>query len=136
MRLLWTSNHNAFRALMLVLKIVSSWTFLFLKTFWPRQAKAMVLLSSSGFMEEDTLVCCCLLSFIQTSNFLLGGNKNNNPAGLIAASGNSSNGDVIYVSLNYRLGAFGWQSGPSFQAEGGTANVGLYDQRFALEWVQ
>ncbi|KAJ4405105.1 hypothetical protein N0V91_005467 [Didymella pomorum] len=65
-----------------------------------------------------------------------GGNKNNNPAGLIAASGNSTNGDVIYVSLNYRLGAFGWQAGPSFQAEGGTANVGLYDQRFALEWVQ
>lgn len=38
--------------------------------------------------------------------------------------------------MNYRLGAFGWQAGPSFQAEGGTANVGLYDQRFALEWVQ
>ncbi|KAJ4984093.1 carboxylesterase family protein [Stagonosporopsis vannaccii] len=65
-----------------------------------------------------------------------GGNKNNNPAGLIAASGNSTNGDVIFVSLNYRLGAFGWQAGPSFQAEGGTANVALYDQRFALEWVQ
>ncbi|KAH7378717.1 carboxylesterase family protein-like protein [Pyrenochaeta sp. MPI-SDFR-AT-0127] len=65
-----------------------------------------------------------------------GGNKNQNPAGLIAASGNSSNGDVIYVSLNYRLGALGWQAGPSYQAEGGTSNLGLYDQRFALEWVQ
>lgn len=67
---------------------------------------------------------------------IAGGNKNGDPAGLIAASGNSTNGDVIYVALNYRLGAFGWQAGPSFQAEGGTANVGLYDQRFALEWVQ
>ncbi|KAF9701169.1 hypothetical protein EKO04_000475 [Ascochyta lentis] len=65
-----------------------------------------------------------------------GGNKNNNPAGLIAASGNSTNGDVIYVSLNYRLGALGWQAGPSYQAEGGVSNLGLYDQRFALEWVQ
>ena len=37
--------------------------------------------------------------------------------------------------MNYRLGAFGWLSGPTFQANG-TANVGLYDQRFALEWVQ
>lgn len=64
------------------------------------------------------------------------GNKNNNPSGLLAASGNSSNGDVIYVAMNYRLGALGWSSGPSFQAEGGTSNVGLYDQRFALEWVQ
>ena len=37
--------------------------------------------------------------------------------------------------MNYRLGAFGWLSGPTFQAAG-TANAGLYDQRFALEWIQ
>lgn len=37
--------------------------------------------------------------------------------------------------MNYRLGAFGWLSGPTFQADG-TANAGLYDQRFALEWVR
>lgn len=37
--------------------------------------------------------------------------------------------------MNYRLGAFGWLSGPTFQADG-TANAGLYDQRFALQWVQ
>ena len=65
-----------------------------------------------------------------------GGNKNNNPAGLLAASGNSSNGDVIYVAMNYRLGAIGFSSGPSFSAEGGVSNVALHDQRFALEWVQ
>lgn len=65
-----------------------------------------------------------------------GGNKNNNPAGLIAASGNSTNGDVIYVAMNYRLGALGFQAGPSFNAEGGTSNLALHDQRFALEWVQ
>jgi acetylcholinesterase len=64
------------------------------------------------------------------------GNKNNNPAGLLAASGNSSNGDVIYVSINYRLGALGFSAGPSFNAEGGVSNAALYDQRFALEWVQ
>jgi len=34
-----------------------------------------------------------------------------------------------------QLGAFGWMSGPTFQ-KSGTANVGLYDQRLALEWVQ
>lgn len=58
-----------------------------------------------------------------------------NPAGLLARSGGKSGAGVIYVSLNYRLGAFGWLSGPTFQ-ENGTANAGLYDQRFALEWVQ
>jgi len=64
------------------------------------------------------------------------GDKNNNPAGLLAASGNAANGDVIYVSMNYRLGAFGFQAGPSFNAEGGVSNLAFYDQRFALEWVQ
>jgi len=64
------------------------------------------------------------------------GQKNNNPAGLIAASGNATNGDVIYVALNYRLGALGFTAGPTFNADGGVSNAGLYDQRFALEWVQ
>ena len=39
------------------------------------------------------------------------------------------------MSLNYRLGVFGWLSGPTFQ-EDGDANVGFLDQRLALEWVQ
>ncbi|KAK7531183.1 acetylcholinesterase precursor [Phyllosticta citricarpa] len=43
--------------------------------------------------------------------------------------------EIIYVSINYRLGAFGFLSGPSFQ-KNGLANAGLHDQRFALEWVQ
>lgn len=38
--------------------------------------------------------------------------------------------------MNYRLGAFGWLSGPSFQGESGLANAGLYDQRLALQWIQ
>ena len=42
---------------------------------------------------------------------------------------------LIFVSLNYRLGAFGWLAGPSLQSDG-TANAGLYDQRLALQWVQ
>ena len=56
------------------------------------------------------------------------------PAGLVARSRTGSNG-VVFVELNYRLGAFGWLSGPTFQANG-SANAGLLDQRFALEWVQ
>ncbi|KAL9106968.1 MAG: hypothetical protein Q9227_008091 [Pyrenula ochraceoflavens] len=62
------------------------------------------------------------------------GNKNDgfNPSGLIR----SSNNGLVFVALNYRLGAFGWLSGPTFQGSGGIANAGLYDQRLALEWVQ
>ncbi|KAG9524404.1 carboxylesterase family protein-like protein, partial [Aureobasidium melanogenum] len=57
------------------------------------------------------------------------------PAGLLKRSQMDNSSGVIYVALNYRLGAMGWLSGPTFQ-ENGTANAGLWDQRFALEWVQ
>lgn len=66
-----------------------------------------------------------------------GGSKSGsgNPAGLLAASGGTKGDKVVYVAMNYRLGAFGWLSGPTFQ-EDGTANAGLHDQRFALKWIQ
>ncbi|PYI03941.1 alpha/beta-hydrolase [Aspergillus sclerotiicarbonarius CBS 121057] len=41
---------------------------------------------------------------------------------------------VVFVSINYRLGAFGWLSGPELR-ESGNANAGLMDQRAALRWV-
>ena len=37
--------------------------------------------------------------------------------------------------MNYRVGVFGFLSGPSLQTNG-TANAGLYDQRLAIEWVK
>ena len=40
------------------------------------------------------------------------------------------------VAMNYRLGAFGWLGGHKYLDDWGTANLGLLDQRFALEWVQ
>lgn len=43
---------------------------------------------------------------------------------------------MIYVALNYRLGAFGFSAGSAFAAAGGTANLGLLDQDFALQWVK
>ncbi|KAL8689466.1 MAG: hypothetical protein Q9218_004871 [Villophora microphyllina] len=58
-----------------------------------------------------------------------------NPAGLIKASQVGGSDGVVYVALNYRLGAFGWLAGPTLQSNG-TANAALYDQRLALQWVQ
>ena len=58
-----------------------------------------------------------------------------NPSGLLKSSQASGSDGVVYVALNYRLGAFGWISGPSLQSDG-TANAALYDQRLALQWVQ
>ncbi|TVY80745.1 Carboxylesterase patB [Lachnellula suecica] len=55
-----------------------------------------------------------------------------NPAGLVARSLEDDNEGLIYVAMNYRLGLFGWLSA----VENVTANVGLLDQRLALDWVQ
>jgi para-nitrobenzyl esterase len=44
---------------------------------------------------------------------------------------------VIVVTLNYRLGPFGFFSHPALAAEGSPkANQGLLDQKLALEWVR
>jgi len=45
---------------------------------------------------------------------------------------------VIVVSMNYRLGPFGFLAHPALSAEqaGVSGNYGLMDQRMALEWVR
>ena len=58
------------------------------------------------------------------------------PAGLIANSQQRGREGIIYVAFNYRLGAFGFISGPAVKQGGGVENAALYDQKFALEWVQ
>jgi para-nitrobenzyl esterase len=47
------------------------------------------------------------------------------------------NGDVVVVSINYRLGAFGWTHRPDPDpALAANGNAGLLDQVAALQWVQ
>ena len=46
-------------------------------------------------------------------------------------------GDIIFVSINYRLGYFGYFATSGLDSEGHlAANYGLQDQQFALDWVQ
>ena len=57
--------------------------------------------------------------------------------GYFYSGANLSADGVVVVSLNYRLGVFGFFSHPALAAEGSKAgNQGLWDQRFALQWVQ
>ena len=44
-------------------------------------------------------------------------------------------GDVVVVSLNYRLGVFGFMAHPGFDKDY-NGGYGLEDQRFALHWVK
>lgn len=58
------------------------------------------------------------------------------PFGLLNQSQSDGSDGIIFVAPNYRLGALGWMRGPDIDAINGTANVGLHDQRLALDWVQ
>ncbi|ORY75783.1 lipase [Protomyces lactucae-debilis] len=53
-------------------------------------------------------------------------------SGLIRASQASSS--IVYVALQYRLGGFGFLPGKEVQ-DSGNGNLGLLDQRLALQWV-
>ncbi|KAL3436992.1 carboxylesterase [Aspergillus tetrazonus] len=47
--------------------------------------------------------------------------------------------DIIVVTINYRLGAFGFLAHPELSEESGhnsSGNYGILDQQFALRWVQ
>lgn len=41
---------------------------------------------------------------------------------------------IIFVSVNYRVGGFGFLPGAEILADG-SANLGLLDQRLGLQWV-
>lgn len=47
----------------------------------------------------------------------------------------TSNYQTIFVTGNYRVGAFGWLAGHYMQTNG-QPNAGLYDQALLFEWVQ
>ncbi|KAI4598471.1 hypothetical protein KJ359_002881 [Pestalotiopsis sp. 9143b] len=48
---------------------------------------------------------------------------------------NQANGALIYVAIQYRLGPLGFLAGDDIAVDG-SWNVGLLDQRAALDWVQ
>ncbi|KAL9613200.1 MAG: hypothetical protein Q9204_008911, partial [Flavoplaca sp. TL-2023a] len=58
------------------------------------------------------------------------------PEGLFDAATNETEQNIIYVAMNYRLGAFGWLGGEKYLDDGGDANLGLLDQVFAMKWIR
>ncbi|KAL1889471.1 hypothetical protein Sste5346_008849 [Sporothrix stenoceras] len=68
--------------------------------------------------------------FIQGGGYAVDANSNLNGTAVVAAGH-----DIVFVQFNYRVGMFGFLASESIQ-ENGDLNVGLLDQRKALQWVQ
>jgi para-nitrobenzyl esterase len=68
---------------------------------------------------------------------LIVGGPNAADGGYFYAGASLSANGVVVVTLNYRLGIFGFFPHPGLVAEGSKAgNQALWDQRFAMQWVQ
>lgn len=44
-------------------------------------------------------------------------------------------GNIVWVSIQYRLGGYGFLNPNEFDGIDAVKNVGLLDQRLALEWI-
>lgn len=97
---------------------------LFLNVFAPRRASKLpilVYIHGGCFMADST------------RNALFNGTH----LVELAARGASGAVPVILVTIQYRLGVYGWLGGDALRdTSGATGNWGLMDQRLALRWVR
>lgn len=65
-----------------------------------------------------------------------GGFVNGGSSPAVYSGENFARDGVVFVSINYRLGRFGFFAHPGLEAEGFGGNFGFFDQIAALEWVK
>ncbi|KAJ9114737.1 hypothetical protein QFC22_005613 [Naganishia vaughanmartiniae] len=69
--------------------------------------------------------------YIHGGGYTLGSGNDYDPTPLFS----QSEGNYVWVTMNYRLNTFGFLAGSEIAA-GGALNAGLLDQQAALQWVQ
>ncbi|KAK1976424.1 Alpha/Beta hydrolase protein [Colletotrichum cereale] len=92
------------------------------------------LLVPENVFKSRTTSTAPVLLFIHGGGYVQGSKTEyGSGVGLLNAAA-GDNEDLIYVSINYRLGLFGFLAGSD--TSDAFANLGLQDQVFALEWIQ
>ncbi|KEF59786.1 uncharacterized protein A1O9_04634 [Exophiala aquamarina CBS 119918] len=72
-----------------------------------------------------------VMVFIHGGGYSCGASNDYNPESLV------KDGQVVFVSLNYRVSMFGFFSHPEINREGHpSGNYGIMDQQLALKWVR
>ena len=69
--------------------------------------------------------------YIQGGGYSSNANANYNGSEVVVVSGQN----IVFVNFNYRVGSWGFLASEKVRADG-NLNVGLLDQRFAMEWMQ
>ncbi|CAD5112717.1 DgyrCDS1935 [Dimorphilus gyrociliatus] len=100
------------------------------------QQEGVFRMTAKNFQDED---CLCLNVYTVKSNVLNPVMVYIHGGSYLYGTGNRLNGTVlaslgvVFVSMNYRLGALGFMTSGDDRLLG---NYGLYDQVMALEWVK
>lgn len=68
--------------------------------------------------------------------YLHGGDHTDGSGAMYAAQRLAAEGDVVVVTVNYRLAALGYLAHPDLEKRGESGNYGFLDQQAALRWVQ
>ncbi|WP_306318929.1 MULTISPECIES: carboxylesterase/lipase family protein [unclassified Streptomyces] len=69
--------------------------------------------------------------------YLHGGDHTDGEGAMNGAARLAAQGDVVVVTVNYRLGALGYLAHPDLEKKGGeSGNYGFLDQQAALRWVR
>lgn len=91
--------------------------------------------SSSGFVSRSSSVAhpAELISVPVGGGFEFGSTQTYDASFFINKSV-ALGEEVLYVATNYRLGGFGFLGGQQLKNEGNT-NLGLHDQRLAMQYV-
>jgi len=104
----------------------------FFNTFIPQSEDCLTLNvhRKRGLNSSELLP---VMFWIYGGAFEFGGSNTYIPSNLLA-QGERQGQNFIYVSINYRLGAFGFLGGLEIKSEG-SSNAGFLDQRIAMKWV-
>ncbi|MFJ6761101.1 carboxylesterase/lipase family protein [Streptomyces sp. NPDC091273] len=68
--------------------------------------------------------------------YLHGGDHTDGSGAMYGAQRLAAEGDVVVVTVNYRLAALGYLAHPDLEQRGESGNYGFLDQQAALRWVQ
>ena len=113
---------------------------------WPGSACAQIGSVATGVITTSTSENCLYLNVytpvavgrggLPVMVWIHGGGFTGGQGAIYDGSTLATQGQVIVVTINYRLGALGSLALPGLDREGASGDYGLMDQQAALRWVQ